>query len=518
MNILFGEKLRWPLAIMALPQVFIFVVLQLLRNASPLMPEAYQGFFLFQAMFLAAVGLVLFFKSSPNRLLPLLESPVAAFALGLGSAMILGAIYLNNVVLLAVGAILSACAQGLMYLQCFLCFAHLPVRARIAFIMLGFALTPPVRMVLVFLPEAIRCVVVLLMPLVCTWFYRREMANDTVITRKDIVGDKGEANAPSSEISPSWKSSFGAETRRFMPYVLIIALFSFGLGYFHAPFDSGVIGEAAYLSAYLKAFILLGILALVLSFQQRIAIDHLCQIALLISVIALAIAVQFDSSQTHIVVAITADLAWYVIVCLLFAMLADLVDKVDIPPLLLFVLGWTPYLLLKVAGNVCANLLQLPTSGSGFLVLVILCAIGGGILVFANIQRDDDSLLFGSADETVVNSPNTGANASAESLCAAPTASSKAPSATFADLESFSSASTEVAPVPETRSSLESLKPSAFEMLAHQYVLTEREREVMELIYEGYSKKAIADKLIISQNTVRTHARTLYAKLDIHSF
>ena len=39
----------------------------------------------------------------------------------------------------------------------------------------------------------------------------------------------------------------------------------------------------------------------------------------------------------------------------------------------------------------------------------------------------------------------------------------------------------------------------------------------MKLIYESYSKKAIADKLIISQNTVRTHARTLYAKLNIHS-
>ncbi len=37
------------------------------------------------------------------------------------------------------------------------------------------------------------------------------------------------------------------------------------------------------------------------------------------------------------------------------------------------------------------------------------------------------------------------------------------------------------------------------------------------LLAQGRSKVAIAERLFLSENTVRTHARNLYAKLDVHS-
>lgn len=52
--------------------------------------------------------------------------------------------------------------------------------------------------------------------------------------------------------------------------------------------------------------------------------------------------------------------------------------------------------------------------------------------------------------------------------------------------------------------------------LQESYGLSARETEVMELIARGNSMAAIADRLVISENTVRTHAKHIYTKLDIH--
>ena len=53
--------------------------------------------------------------------------------------------------------------------------------------------------------------------------------------------------------------------------------------------------------------------------------------------------------------------------------------------------------------------------------------------------------------------------------------------------------------------------------LKDAYGLSSRETEVMELIARGHSVAVIAEKLVISENTVRTHSKHIYTKLDIHS-
>jgi DNA-binding NarL/FixJ family response regulator len=47
--------------------------------------------------------------------------------------------------------------------------------------------------------------------------------------------------------------------------------------------------------------------------------------------------------------------------------------------------------------------------------------------------------------------------------------------------------------------------------------LTEREKEVLTALAKGYAYKEIADQLKISFETVRTHLRTIYEKLHVHS-
>ena len=46
--------------------------------------------------------------------------------------------------------------------------------------------------------------------------------------------------------------------------------------------------------------------------------------------------------------------------------------------------------------------------------------------------------------------------------------------------------------------------------------LSDRETEVMELIARGNTVARIAEQLVVSENTIRTHSKRIYAKLDIH--
>jgi DNA-binding NarL/FixJ family response regulator len=47
--------------------------------------------------------------------------------------------------------------------------------------------------------------------------------------------------------------------------------------------------------------------------------------------------------------------------------------------------------------------------------------------------------------------------------------------------------------------------------------LTARERVVLKLLAEGLPLRAIARRLEVRQNTIRTHMQNLYAKLGAHS-
>ncbi len=55
------------------------------------------------------------------------------------------------------------------------------------------------------------------------------------------------------------------------------------------------------------------------------------------------------------------------------------------------------------------------------------------------------------------------------------------------------------------------------EQLKRRYFLTEREHEVVALLARGRSKTAIGEKLFLSENTVKTYVKNVYAKLDVHT-
>ena len=52
-------------------------------------------------------------------------------------------------------------------------------------------------------------------------------------------------------------------------------------------------------------------------------------------------------------------------------------------------------------------------------------------------------------------------------------------------------------------------------LLAAEYGLTNREREVLEQLALGHNSRYIAGALLISESTVRTHMRSIYRKLAV---
>lgn len=71
---------------------------------------------------------------------------------------------------------------------------------------------------------------------------------------------------------------------------------------------------------------------------------------------------------------------------------------------------------------------------------------------------------------------------------------------------------TEPTPANSKTVAITATEPEYSQML-EAYPLTERELEVLELIVEGYSNAAIADKLYITVGTVKTHVRNILNKL-----
>ena len=73
-------------------------------------------------------------------------------------------------------------------------------------------------------------------------------------------------------------------------------------------------------------------------------------------------------------------------------------------------------------------------------------------------------------------------------------------------------------PSPEARpQSHDELLSAACDALAAECGLTEREREVFGMLARGHNGYHIRDALTLSYNTVKTHVKRIYRKLDVHS-
>jgi DNA-binding NarL/FixJ family response regulator len=66
------------------------------------------------------------------------------------------------------------------------------------------------------------------------------------------------------------------------------------------------------------------------------------------------------------------------------------------------------------------------------------------------------------------------------------------------------------------RRAVEETKPM-YQSMSELNTLTEREREVLDLLAQGLTNKEIAEQLIITTNTVKRHLKAIFEKLDVHT-
>lgn len=70
---------------------------------------------------------------------------------------------------------------------------------------------------------------------------------------------------------------------------------------------------------------------------------------------------------------------------------------------------------------------------------------------------------------------------------------------------------------PSSTAPAGSSREDACESIRQRYDLTERETEVLSMLSQGYTTKRMAEELFVSDNTVRSHVKSLYRKTDLHS-
>lgn len=85
-----------------------------------------------------------------------------------------------------------------------------------------------------------------------------------------------------------------------------------------------------------------------------------------------------------------------------------------------------------------------------------------------------------------------------------------------AQLERVADGETVIDPALAGRVALSAARLSAGEFWPGAHLgLTQRESEVLELLVSGHSNKGVAAKLVVSEDTVKTHIRGLYRKLGV---
>lgn len=279
---------------------------------------------------------------------------------------------------------------------------------------------------------------------------------------------KAQAHIQPEEPAKSTQEPISKKRTGLVLVVIELAVYGLVMGLFRVN-NEGIHSDLLYIGVNLiikTAFPVL-FLVLIRYSYKRVSISFLCQIAMAFVLLAMVVASNFrDSAFVSFVV---FDFARYVMVILLFFSLCALAPRTSLHPFVVFGAGFAPYVIALSVGMVLADQLGTFNTYSDSFIINLIALLTVSTVVVFNFKDDADVRLFpeGNPDEV--------------------------------PLQDFDRIDRRC------------------EVLADQHGLTKRELETMQLICKGRSKRYIAEHLMISENTVRGYAKTLYAKLDVHN-
>ena len=351
------------------------------------------------------------------------------------------------------GTLVAGAALIWAYAEFFVLCSHMESRRAASCLLLSFAAVPLVRLPLDMLPAANAVLLVAPLPFLYVLAVRYAAAR---------FGAQAGAEGP---------AGFTDARDRLVRVVAELAVFGFAMGFLR--FDAqGIHDNAVYVFVNFAVKTVLPLVAFVLvgRYWQLAGVGSLCQAALVALLVLMVVAANLPGVPG--VSFAVFDIARYIMVVLLFLALTALMHRTALHPCALFAAGMGAYTLALTAGMATASVLGLSAFDQypPVLVLDVMCVLAVTTVLAMSMGRSADLRLFadGESDER----PDDGREDELDARCAA---------------------------------------------LAQTFSLTRRELETMRLICRGRSKRYIAEHMALSENTVRGYAKTLYAKLDVHS-
>lgn len=224
---------------------------------------------------------------------------------------------------------------------------------------------------------------------------------------------------------------------------------------------------------------------------RHISFSLLWRLEIVIAATGAFILMVLPGAATEIAVAIV-NIADTLMLCVLFITAQDVARHSSLHPFVIFGGAWAARVLSRNLGRTVVFALSPMTQSESTVLGIIVFALSLSMvcLLTDNLPRTRKLFIY---DD--------------ESGEAAASHTASGPAAYETESEGSTAANAAVA------SSDEQVR----EWLRTKHGLTAREIDVALLIARGRSKTFIADELFISENTVRTHSKNVYAKLGIHS-
>lgn len=339
-------------------------------------------------------------------------------------------------------------------------YSRLDAKRMTFYALMPFILMPVIRAPLELLPLGIAIVIVTPFPILGVLMQKRAIAQ--------LAREEDECPVAETEHSPGRNATSTSRTSNGMVVVVVVmAIFGFAMGLLRINIDTSLSGITVVMTGLLIKFVFpLAFYGLVRYAQRKISVSLICQLAMVSILISTLIATNVPHDVN--ILFIVFECIRQVMYILLFYTLCALAHRTEIHPLIVFGSGWAPYGLALSSGMFAASFIETPHASESFIMNVVCLTTIGVVLIFT--LRDD-------------------ANAK-------PFFQDKPEEGPLHDFE-----------VIDRRCLL----------IADQYGLSKRELETMQFICKGRSKRYIAEHLMLSENTVRGYAKTLYTKLGVHS-